>query len=289
MRILSIQSHVAYGYVGNRAATFPLQRLGHDVWAVNTVEFSNHTGYGAWKGRIAAPGQVRDVIEGIAERGVLASCDAVLSGYLGDAALGEVVLDAVAAVRNANRGALWCCDPVIGDVDRGVFVRPGIPEFFRQRAVPLADLVTPNHFELEMLTGRTVGTLDAARAAARTLLAPNAHAAGPKVVLVTSLRHAETAGDSIEMLAVTAAGAWRIVTPLLVFPIAPNGTGDAVAALFLAQWLKTREVAASLSFAASAIFAVLEATSRAGERELQLIAAQDALAAPPRTFAAARL
>ena len=289
MRILSIQSHVAYGYVGNRAATFPLQRLGHDVWAVNTVEFSNHTGYGAWKGRVAAPEQVRDVIEGVAARGVLGSCDAVLSGYLGDAALGEVVLDAVAAVRNANRAALWCCDPVIGDVDRGVFVRPGIPEFFRQRAVPLADLVTPNHFELEMLTGRTVGTLEAARDAARTLLAPNGHAAGPKVVLVTSLRHADTTGDSIEMMAVTAAGAWRIVTPLLAFTVAPNGTGDAVAALFLAQWLETRDVAAALSFAASTIFAVLEATSRAGERELQLVAAQDALVAPPRTFAAVRL
>jgi len=289
MRILSIQSHVAYGYVGNRAATFPLQRLGHDVWAVNTVEFSNHTGYGAWKGRVAAPDQVRDVIEGIAERGVLGRCDAVLSGYLGDAALGAVVLDAVAAVRNANRAAVWCCDPVIGDVDRGVFVRPGIPEFFRQRAVPLADMVTPNHFELEMLTGRTLDTLDAAHAAARSLLAPNGHAAGPKVVLVTSLRHAGTADGSIEMMAVTTAGAWRIVTPLLAFAVAPNGTGDAVAALFLAQWLKTRDVAAALSYAASAIFAVLEATARAGERELQLIAAQDALAAPPRTFAAARL
>ncbi|HKU95120.1 MAG TPA: pyridoxal kinase PdxY [Vineibacter sp.] len=289
MRILSIQSHVAYGYVGNRAAAFPLQRLGHEVWAVNTVEFSNHTGYGAWKGRVAAPEQVRDVIDGIRERGVLPRCDAILSGYLGDAALGEVVLDAVAAVRNANPAAIWCCDPVIGDVGRGVFVRPGIPEFFRQRAVPLADMITPNHFELELLTGRTVTTLEAAHAAARTLLAPNAHAAGPAVVLVTSLRHAATADGSIEMLAVTAAGAWRIVTPLLAFDVAPNGTGDAVAALFLAQWLQTRDVAAALSSAASAIFAVLEATSRAGERELQLIAAQDALVAPPRSFAAQRL
>ncbi len=289
MRILSIQSHVAYGYVGNRAAAFPLQRLGHDVWAVNTVEFSNHTGYGAWKGRVAAPEQVRDVIEGICERGVLPRCDAVLSGYLGDAALGEVVLDAVAAVRNANPAAIWCCDPVIGDVGRGVFVRPGIPEFFRQRAVPLADIVTPNHFELEMLTGRTVTTLDGAHAAARTLLAPNSHAAGPAIVLITSLRHAATADDSIEMMAVTAGGAWRIVTPLLAFAVAPNGTGDAGAALFLAQWLKTRDVAAALSYAASAIFAVLQATSEAGERELQLIAAQDTLVAPPRSFAAVRL
>lgn len=289
MRILSIQSHVAYGYVGNRAATFPMQRLGHDVWAVNTVEFSNHTGYGAWRGYVAAPGQVRDVIAGIGERGVLGHCDAVLSGYLGDAALGEVVIEAAAAVRAANPAAVWCCDPVIGDVGRGVFVRPGIPEFFRQRAVPLADMVTPNHFELEHLTGQTLGTLEAAHRAARGLLAPTIHVAGPKVVLITSLRHAATPDDSIEMLAVTAAGAWRVVTPLLDFTIAPNGTGDAVAALFLAEWLRARDVAASLSYAASAIFAVLQATAQADERELQLIAAQDALVAPPRTFAAVRL
>ncbi|MCW5746638.1 MAG: pyridoxal kinase PdxY [Alphaproteobacteria bacterium] len=289
MRILSIQSHVAYGYVGNRAATFPLQRLGHDVWAVNTVEFSNHTGYGAWKGRVAAPQQVRDVIDGIRERGVFGRCDAVLSGYLGDAALGEVVLDAVAAVRSANRAAVWCCDPVIGDVGRGVFVRPDIPEFFRHRAVPLADVVTPNHFELEVLTGQTITTLDAARDAARGLLAPNGHAVGPRIALVTSLRHDATADGSIEMLAVTRADAWRIVTPLLTFAIAPNGTGDAVAALFLAEWLATADVAQALSITASAIFAVLEATARAGERELQLVAAQDALAAPPRRFAATRL
>lgn len=289
MRILSIQSHVAYGYVGNRAATFPLQRLGHDVWAVNTVEFSNHTGYGAWKGHVAPPQQVRDVIDGIAERGVFARCDAVLSGYLGDAALGQVVLDAVAAVRNANGSAVWCCDPVIGDVGRGIFVRPGIPEFFRKRAVPAADLVTPNHFELELLTARTVTSLDSALQAARTLLSPDRHAAGPQVVLVTSLRHEGTTDDTIEMIAVAAEDAWRIVTPLLDFAIAPNGTGDAVAALFLAEWAKRRDVPAALSFAASAIFAILETTARAGERELQLIAAQDAMIAPSRTFAVTRV
>jgi pyridoxine kinase len=289
MRILSIQSHVAYGYVGNRAATFPLQRLGHDVWAVNTVEFSNHTGYGAWTGRVASAEQVRDVIAGVRDRGVFAGCDAVLSGYLGDASLGEVVIDAVAAVRDANRAALWCCDPVIGDVDHGVFVRPGIPEFFRDRAVPLADMATPNHFELEVLSGGTIGTLAAARAAAQRLLARDADAVGPKVIAVTSLRHADTAAGSIELLAVTHAGAWRVVTPLLAFAIAPNGTGDAFSALFLAEWLKTRDVAASLSYAAAAIFAVLETTARAGARELLLIDAQDALVRPPRAFVATRL
>ena len=146
MNILSIQSHVAYGYVGNRAATFPLQRLGFDVWAVNTVQFSNHTGYGAWQGEVFSPAHVRSIVDGIAERGVMGQCDALLSGYLGDPALGEVVVEAAERVRAANPAAVWACDPVMGDVGRGFFVRPGIPELFRDRIVPMADVIAPNQF-----------------------------------------------------------------------------------------------------------------------------------------------
>jgi pyridoxine kinase len=286
MRVLSIQSHVAYGYVGNRAATFPLQRLGHEVWAVNTVEFSNHTGYGAWKGRVAAPEQVRDVIAGIAERGALASCDAVLTGYMGDAALGEVVLEAVAMVRAANPQAVWCCDPVIGDIDRQVYVRPGIPEFFRDRIVALSDILTPNHFELEWLTGRKVSTLKDALSAARALMGEGSH---PSIVLVTSLRRSDAPAGTIEMLALTREAAWLVSTPELAFPIAPNGTGDAVAALFLAHWHAHRDVCRALEVVAATIFAVLEATLQSGERELRLVTAQDVLVSPPRRFSAMRL
>ena len=139
MNILSIQSWVAYGHVGNASAVFPLQRLGAEVWAIHTVQFSNHTGYGAWRGQVLPATLIGDCVEGIAERGVLPGCDAVLTGYVGDAATGEAILGAVARVKAANPAALWCCDPVIGDVGRGVFVRPGIPEFFRDRALALAD------------------------------------------------------------------------------------------------------------------------------------------------------
>jgi len=170
MRFLSLQSHVAYGYVGNRAATFPLQRLGHEVWAVNTVEFSNHTGYGAWRGRTAPADQVADIVAGIEALGLLSRCDALLTGYVGDAALGDVVLDTARKVRAANAKAVWCCDPVLGDVDTGIYVKPGIDSFFRERAIPLADLITPNHFELEHLTGNRVATMRDALAAARSLL-----------------------------------------------------------------------------------------------------------------------
>jgi pyridoxine kinase len=283
MRFLSLQSHVAYGYVGNRAAAFPLQRLGHEVWAVNTVEFSNHTGYGAWRGRTASAEQVADIVQGIEALGVLKECDALLTGYVGDAALADVVLDTARRVRLANPKAVWCCDPVLGDTDTGLYVKPGIDTFFRERAMPAADLVTPNHFELELLTGAKVTTLDGALAAARSLLK------GPRLALVTSLLRADGPAESIEMLAVNHDRAWRITTPLIGFPVMPNGTGDAVAALFTAHWLASGDPAQALGKAASSIFAVLEATRDMGARELQIVAAQDLLVSPKRSFTAERL
>jgi pyridoxine kinase len=283
MRFLSLQSHVAYGYVGNRAATFPLQRLGHEVWAVNTVEFSNHTGYGAWRGRTAPAEQVADIVHGIEALGLLPRCDALLTGYVGDAALGGVVLETAQKVRAANPKALWCCDPVLGDVDTGIYVKPGIDAFFRDQAIPAADLVTPNHFELEHLTGRPVGTMAEALEAARSLLK------GPRLALITSLRRAEMPSDQIEMIAVTPDIAWRVATPLIGFDIMPNGTGDMVAALFTACWLENGDAADALGRVASAIYAVLETTRQMGERELLLVAALDRLIAPPRRFTAEKL
>ncbi|HEV2674027.1 MAG TPA: pyridoxal kinase PdxY [Aliidongia sp.] len=281
--ILSIQSWVSYGHVGNAAALFPLQRLGFEAWGVNTVQFSNHTGYGEWRGTVFEPAQIAELIEGMAARGALDRCRAVLTGYTGDPALGAVVLDTVARVRAANPGALWLCDPVMGDTDGGFYVRPGLPEFFRDRAVPLADIITPNQFELEFLTGRTIKDLpDALDAAAA------ARALGPKVVLLTSLVRPDAPPDHIELLVSTAEGAWRVTTPLL--PISVNGAGDAVAALFLAHWLKTGgDPAATLSAAASAIYAVLKKTHAQGEREIQLVAAQDQLVSPDELFRAERV
>ena len=299
MRFLSLQSHVAYGYVGNRAAVFPLQRLGHEVWAVNTVEFSNHTGYGAWRGRAVPADQVAEIVQGIESLCVLASCDALLTGYVGDAALADVVLYTARRVRAANPKAIWCCDPVLGDIDTGIYVKPGIDAFFRERALPAADLITPNHFELEHLTRSKITTMAEALAATRSLMTAaagglmNAAAGGltngPRLALVTSLRRADGAATEIEMLAVTHDQAWRIATPLIDFPIMPNGTGDAVAALFAAHWLESGDAPAALGKAASSIYAVLEQTAAMGERELQLVAAQDRLVSPARFFAAEKI
>ncbi len=282
MNILSVQSAVAYGHVGNTSAVFPLQRLGAEVWAVNTVQFSNHTGYGSWTGRVFSGAEIAELIDGIAARGVLATCDAVLSGYLGDASVGAAIVAAVARVKAANPRALYCCDPVIGDVGRNIYVRPDIPGFIAAQALPRADIATPNQFELQHLTGRRITTLAEARQAVAALQAVMAD--GPRTVLLTSLRTDTTPDDAIDMLAADAAGCFLLRTPQL--PIAANGAGDAVAALFLFHYLTTNSAAAALEAAASSIFGLLRRTVEQGAGELLLVAAQEEFVAPSRLFMA---
>jgi pyridoxine kinase len=276
MRILSIQSHVAYGHAGNSAAVFPLQRLGHDVYPVLTVTFSNHTGYGATRGPLIAPDDVREVINGVEDRGAFPTIDAVLSGYQGAEAVGEVVLDAVARVKAANPAAVYCCDPVMGDVGRGFFVRPGIPEYLRDHVVPAADIVTPNQFELEFLTGGEASTVDDVVAAARRL-----QESGPATVLVTSVLTTDTPADTIQMLCAAPEGTWLVSTPNL--PMTVRGGGDVTAALFLAHTL-TAGPQVALSRTAATMYAVLEATHAAGLEEMALVAEQDAIAHPDERF-----
>jgi pyridoxine kinase len=279
MNILSIQSHVAYGHVGNSAAVFPLQRIGVEVWPVHTVQFSNHTGYGAWRGRAFSGEAIRAVIEGIDERGVLGECDGVISGYLGSADIGEAVVDIVGRVKGANPAARYCCDPVIGDVGRGVFVRRGVPELIRERALPIADFATPNQFELDFLTVRTTTTLAEALAAIDAL-----HALGPRVVLVTSLRVDDTPADAFDLVASDGIERFRLRTPLL--PLTINGAGDLIAALFFAHHLSTGSAAEALSLAASSLFGVLSRTAEQGSREMLLVEAQQEFVTPRRIFKA---
>lgn len=286
MRILSIQSHVAYGHVGNSAAAFPLQRLGHEVWPVLTVNFSNHTGYGAWQGPLIDPEDVRAVISGIEDRGVLGTCDAVLSGYQGSPAVADVVVDAVQRVKAANPAATYTCDPVMGNAKSGCFVNPEIPVVIRERVVPVADILTPNQFELGFMTGRealgepsTLEDILAAADAARDL--------GPSTILITSVERVDAPADSIEMLAVTGDGAWLVQTPRL--PMKANGSGDITAALFTAHLHETGSPAEALARTTSSVFAVLQATLNSGERELRLIAAQEAIAHPECQFTPAQV
>ncbi|WP_415099931.1 pyridoxal kinase PdxY [Nocardioides sp.] len=277
VRILSIQSSVAYGHVGNSAAVFPLQRLGHEVWPVLTVVFSNHTGYGAWRGPLLTADDVRDVITGIEERGVLSTCDAVLSGYQGSPAIAEVIVDAVGRVKAANPRATYTCDPVMGNANSGCFVDPAIPPVIRERVIPVADIITPNQFELGFLTGTEPKTLTDVLASADL-----AREMGPSVVLVTSVERPDRPADTIEMMAVTGDGAWIVQTPRL--PMKANGSGDITAALFTAHLHETGSPSEALARTASSVFTVLQATLASGERELRLVEAQDAIADPACEF-----
>ena len=280
--VLSIQSSVAYGHVGNSAATFPLMRMGVEVWPVLTVHFSNHTGYPGWRGPLLAAADVADVVRGISERGVLGQVAAVLSGYQGDPDVGQVVLNTVAEVRRHNPAAIYCCDPVMGDVDRGFYVRAGIPALMRDRVVPAAQLITPNQFELEALTGRQAGTqaeLLGAADAARDL--------GPETVLVTSVVLADADPNTMAMVAVDGVGAWSVATPRLARSF--TGSGDLTAALFLAHWLRSRDLPTALEATAAAVFGVLQVTVATGRSELALVQAQDELVHPSTRFTAVRL
>ena len=261
---------------------FPLQRLGVEVWPVHTVQFSNHTGYGETKGRVFDASLIRDVVGGIEKRGALGDCDGVLSGYIGGVDIGEAILNAVETVKRANPGARYCCDPVIGNSERGIFVRDGIAAFMREKAVPAADLVSPNQFELDRLTGRASDTLAGARDAVRVL-----HDLGPRTVLVTSLRTSDTPADAIDVLASDESGQFRLRTPRLA--VAANGAGDMIAALFFALYLRLGKIDEALAHAGSAVFGVLAKTAEAGAPEMQIVAAQEEIVAPSRLFEAKQL
>jgi len=277
VNILSVQSWVSYGHVGNASAVFPLQRLGADVWAVNTVQFSNHTGYGSWTGDVYSGAQITALVDGIEQRGVFPSCDAVLSGYMGNAGIGTAIIDAVARVKTANPKALYCCDPVIGDDGTGIYVRPGIDVYLRDIALRMADIATPNRFELEHLTSLPTTTLAEAKAAIIAL-----QAMGPRTVMVTSLRTAETPDGHIDMLAAEDGVFHLLRTPTL--PLDVNGAGDAIAALFLFHRLQSGSAATALAKAGSSIYGLLRRTAEAGSREILTVAAQDEFVSPSRTF-----
>ncbi|GAA1526939.1 pyridoxine kinase [Microbacterium ginsengiterrae] len=282
MKILSIQSAVAYGHVGNSAAVFPLQRIGVDVIPVYTVNFSNHTGYGSWRGPLIDPSDVRDVITGVGERGVFGQVDAVLSGYQGGEGIGDVIIDAVAQVKAANPSALYACDPVMGNAKSGCFVAPAIPELLRDRVVPVADIITPNQFELGFLTRTEPDTLESTLASVEL-----ARDMGPRTVLVTSVERPDREEGTIEMLAVDDEGAWIVQTPFL--PMKANGSGDVTAALFTAHYASTRSAQTALERTASSVFDLLKLTLDSGERELQLVEAQESYAHPKMQFSARKV
>ena len=277
MTVISIQSQVAYGHVGNSAAVFPLQMHGIDVVAVPTTLLSNRPGYPTLRGRVLEAQLVADLLLGIEERGAVDTCQMILSGYLGSAEIAAVVADFVARARDRNPTIIYCCDPVLGDRDRGLFVQAEIPPLMRDLLCPLADIITPNHFEFEWLCGAKATTVEEVIDAGQALMVR-----GPSTVVITSTELSDTPDGEIETLAVERSQSWRVRTPRL--SINPSGTGDLFAALFAAARVQGADTKDALGHAASAIFAVLERTAISGTEEMRIVESAEQLVHPQRRF-----
>ncbi|SFU58550.1 pyridoxal kinase PdxY [Xenorhabdus koppenhoeferi] len=283
--ILSIQSHVVFGHAGNSAAVFPMNRMGVNVWPLNTVQFSNHTQYTQWRGCVMPPEHLAEIVQGIGEIDKLTSCNAVLSGYIGSAEQGRYILDIVKQVKQANPDAWYFCDPVMGHPEKGCIVVPGVAEFFCEEALPVSDIIAPNLLELETLTGRKIENVEQTISASRELCEK-----GPKIVLVKHLSRAGYRADCFEMLLVTKEHSWHISRPLIdTGERQPVGVGDLTSGLLLVNLLKSLSLTddvlkAALEHVTSAVYEVMLETQARGEYELQLIAAQDKMVAPTHQF-----
>lgn len=282
MTILSIQSHVVCGRVGNRSAVFPLERMGHEVWPLNTVQFSTHTGKPGWRGAAFGAEHLADIVASLEATGALPRCDALLSGYMGDVDTGRAILRAAEALKAANPAALYCCDPVMGDEPGGFYVRPELPGFLAREACAAADIVTPNQFEAEVLAGRSFADSGGAAAATDAI-----HEIGPKIALITSYR-GRAAGrvDELGFFLSAPEGRYELMTPRLPFARPPKGSGDLFTALFLGNYLLKGDAPDALERAAAALYAVLEATLASGADDLAIVAAQDDIARPKPRFIA---
>jgi pyridoxine kinase len=281
MTVISIQSQVAWGHVGNSAAVFPMQMHGIDVIAVPTTLLSNRPGYPSIRGRVLDARLVADLLRGVEERGAVDICDTILSGYLGSPEIAAVVADFVASAKTRNPKLSYCCDPAFGDRDRGLFVPADIPPLGRDRLCPLADIITSNHFEFEWLCGAKATTTGQVIGEAQALMAR-----GPSTVVITSAELKDTPDGEIETLAIEKSGegikAWRAGTPKL--PISPSGTGDLFAALLVAARVRGSNTPDALGHAVSAIFAVLERTASSGTEEMRIVESAELLAQPKRRF-----
>lgn len=276
--ILSIQSHVVYGHAGNSSAVFPLQRMGFEVWPLHTVQFSNHTQYKqGWTGKAFPATDLIDLIKGINNIDQLKNCEAVLTGYQGSADQCLAIIDTVKMVKQHNPDAIYICDPVMGDPEKGCIVADGISEHLINDVMPLADVIVPNQFELSQFVGMTINTLDDAVKACQHALT-----LGPKMVLVKHLH--SLSSDKFSMMLATKEGCYLAQRPHLAFDNQPVGVGDLISSLFTGGLLKGWTAEQAFEHAHNACYAVLKETHRRGEWELQTIAAQDEIVAPTEIF-----
>jgi len=278
MGILSIQSQVVSGHVGNSAAVFALQCLGRDVWPIPTTLLSHHPGHGGAQGGPLPAALLKSLIAGLGPHGCFNRCDAVLSGYLGQAEAADIVRDAVTRAKAATKNCVYLCDPVLGD-DGRTYVSADVVTAVHNLAA-IADIITPNAYELSLLAGCTLQDRNTALRALRGV-----QSIGPRIVVLSSFSGTDTQANTLDVMAVDGPSAWRLALPLIAAKF--FGAGDVFAALFLNFWLPEQDTAAALGKACAALFGVLAQTPPGGE--LALIQARHALAAPPQIFTPERM
>jgi pyridoxine kinase len=272
--VLSIQSHVAKGYVGNRMAVFALERLGIEALPVNTVQFSNHTGYGKFRGDVFSKTHIEAVIEGLFDNGALPKVDAILSGYQGSPEIGSVIIDVVKRIKSLHPDTVYCCDPVMGDIGRGLFVKPEVAEFIKEQVIYSADIITPNEFELGYLAGKELSSKEAVIKACDAL-----HDEGISLIVVTSLSQGLLPNE-IGMLLSAPTGKWQVTTPRFHFEKSLHGSGDLTSAIFLAHYLRGENVVTCLEQTIASLYKVFEYTFDKGTYELAIIETQEEITQP---------
>jgi pyridoxine kinase len=264
MNILSIQSEVVTGHVGNAAARFALQRLGHEAWCIPTVLLSSHAGHKGFAGEATSLALLTKLLDALKAQDRLAHCQGLISGYLGSPEQAEFVAEAVRRAKAANPSLLYCLDPAFGD-DGRIYARPGVAEAMAEKLLPLADIVTPNAFELSVLAKLPIIDAPSAAAAVAVLARP--------LVVAKSVPIPGRLGAMV----VINGTPFVASTPIVANP--PRGAGDLFAALFFGHYLHGRLTAQALDLATRGVYHVLAAS--AGLPEMRLIAEQEALVAPP--------
>jgi pyridoxine kinase len=263
MLVISIQSQVVHGHVGNSAAVPALQAAGVNVAAVPTTLLSNHPRYPTLRGRVLEAGLVADLLKGVEERGLVDQAAVLITGYLGSPENAAVVADFVERALSRNSKLVYLCDPVIGD-DGRVYVADGILDVLRHRLLPAAHLITPNQFELELLSGVTIADAGGLRASATAIAGQ-----GRIDIVATGCTLTDTPAGQVETILCADGQLSRFATPLL--PIRPYGTGDLLTGLIAAHLAKGAAIEAAVRLAVETIFAVLVRTQESGSAEMRLV------------------
>lgn len=268
--VISIQSQVVYGHVGNSAAVLPMQARGLNVAAVPTTLLSNHPGYETMRGRVLEPELVSDLLRGVEERGLIETSRYIVSGYLGSRANGAVVADFVQRARKINPQITYICDPVMGDTGLGVFVAEQVMECIINQLVPLADLLTPNQFEVGLISGSQAQTYTALADKLAAIQSFN-----QARLVTTGCILDDTPYGSLENVVFEGGAGIRLKSPRI--PAVPVGTGDLFTGLLTADLVYGQSLADAARNAAATVLEIVGHMAAQGAYEMQLGSVMDVL------------